>query len=68
MEKLKPDHVSEIIEMSLSDKFSFKDIEAEYALGENDVKKLMRQNLKRGSYRAWRRRVKRFSERREYYK
>ena len=54
--------------MALSDKISFKDIELEYALREHDVKKLLRQNLKRSSYKAWRRRMKRFSQQREYYK
>jgi len=28
----------------------------------------MRQNLKRGSYEAWRRRVRKFADRREHYK
>ena len=68
MGKFETHHISEIIQMALSDKISFKDIELEYALREHDVKKLMRQNLKRGSYKAWRRRVERFSGRREHYK
>ena len=68
MLNLKPCHVSEIIQMALSDKISFKQIALEYNLREDDVKKLMRQNLKRGSYKAWRRRVERFSRRREFYK
>jgi hypothetical protein len=34
----------------------------------DDVKALMRQQLKRGSYLAWRKRVRRFSQRREFYK
>lgn len=60
--------VSEIVEMALSDKASFADIRALHGLGPDDVKTLMRQELKPGSYRAWRRRVRAFSDRREAYK
>ena len=60
--------IHEIIEMALSDHTSFKQIEALYGLRENDVKRLMRQNLKPGSYQAWRRRVRAFSDRRAHYK
>ena len=59
---------SAIIEMALSDHVSFNDIEAEFGLSETRVKALMRTELKRGSYEAWRRRVRRFSDRREHYK
>ncbi len=59
---------SEIIEMALSDHTSFKAIEEIYGLTEPQVKDLMRRNLKRKSYEAWRARVRRFSDRREYYK
>jgi uncharacterized protein (TIGR03643 family) len=60
--------VSEIIEMALSDHTSFAQIRALYGLGPDQVKALMRANLARGSYRAWRRRVRTFSDRREVYK
>ena len=60
--------IHEIIEMALSDHTSFQQIEALYGLKESDVKRLMRQNLKPGSYRAWRRRVRIFSDRRAHYK
>jgi len=60
--------VSEVIEMALSDHTSFAQIRALYGLGPDDVKALMRANLARGSYRAWRRRVRAFSDRREVYK
>ena len=59
---------SAIIEMALSDHISFHDIEAEFGLSETQVKVLMRTDLKRGSYEAWRRRVRRFSDRWEHYK
>ena len=57
-----------IVEMALSDQTSFSDIRLEYGLREDQVKELMRKNLKKGSYRSWRKRVKTFSDRREYYK
>ncbi|MEY3952563.1 MAG: hypothetical protein RL320_1365, partial [Pseudomonadota bacterium] len=43
-------------------------IQAIYGLKPDEVKALMRQHLKRGSYLAWRRRVRAFSDRRETYK
>ncbi len=60
--------IDEVIEMALSDHTSFQQIEALYGLKESDVKRLMRKNLKPGSYRAWRRRVRAFSTRRAHYK
>ena len=49
--------LSELIELALSDKVSFKAIKDEFGLREIEVKNLMRQNLKPGSYTAWRKRV-----------
>ena len=60
--------LSNIIEMALSDQTSFSDIQLQYGLREDQVKELMRKNLKKGSYRSWRKRVKTFSDRREFYK
>ena len=60
--------VSEIIEMALSDAVSFQTIHAVHGLGADAVKALMRRELKPGSYRAWRKRVRQFSDRREVYK
>jgi uncharacterized protein (TIGR03643 family) len=65
---LPPAHISEVIQMALSDHVSFEDIRREYGIGEKDVKALMRDNLKSGSYRAWRKRVRDFSDRRAHYK
>lgn len=63
------DHdISEVIEMALSDHTQFKQIEDLFGLKEKQVKEIMRKHLKRGSYEAWRRRVRAFSDRREYYK
>ena len=60
--------ISDVIEMALSDHVSFENIKKLYGLREKDVKALMRTNLKTGSYKAWRKRVRDFSERREHYK
>ena len=63
-----PTLVSEIIEMALSDHASFDQIRGLHGLAPDEVKALMRKSLKRGSYLAWRRRVRTFSDRREVYK
>jgi len=65
---LDPEIVSEIVEMALSDHVSFDQIRDLHGLGPDKVQALMRKTLKPGSYRAWRRRVRAFSERREIYK
>ncbi len=52
-----PEVLSEIIEMAWCDKTSFEDIEAATGLKESDVIALMRANLKRSSFRLWRKRV-----------
>ena len=54
--------------MALSDHVSFADIERQYGIGDKQVKVLMRKNLKTGSYRNWRKRVRDFGDRRELYK
>ena len=65
---LRPEDVSDIIQMALSDHVSFENIEQLYGLKESQVVRLMRSNLKAGSYRAWRKRVHDFGTRREFYK
>jgi len=68
LEIFDPATLSEIIEMALSDHAGFDQIRTLHGLGPDKVKALMRQNLKSGSYRAWRRRVRQFADRREVYK
>ncbi len=68
LENLSEVDLSAIIEMALSDHTSFSEIQLQYGLKEDQVKELMRKNLKKGSYRSWRKRVKTFSIRREFYK
>lgn len=60
--------VSEVIAMALSDHVSFDHIRNLYGLGPDQVKALMRTNLRPGSYRAWRKRVRDFGDRRAHYK
>ena len=60
--------VSEIIQMALCDHTSFSQIKMQYGLSDKQVKQLMRENLKPSSYRTWRTRVRKFSDRRESYK
>jgi uncharacterized protein (TIGR03643 family) len=59
---------SEIIEMALSDHTSFQDIKDLHGVSPDGVKELMRASLKPGSYRAWRKRVRDFGDRRAFYK
>ena len=68
MKKFSESEKSEIIELALSDHATFDNIKSIYGIGEKDVKKLMRENLKSRSYKSWRKRVREFSERREKYK
>ena len=60
--------ISDIVALALSDHISFAEIQLEYGLKEKEVKALMRDTLKTGSYRAWRKRIRSFGDRREHYK
>ena len=70
MARLQPDAaaVGEVIAMALSDHISFAQIQALHGLAPDEVKALMRRELKPGSYVAWRKRVRQFTDRRECYK
>ncbi len=63
-----PAVIGEIIEMALSDHVSFAQIRDLHGLSPDQVKALMKRQLTPGSYRAWRRRVRAFSDRRAVYK
>lgn len=60
--------ISEIVEMALSDHVTFDMIKHQHGLSPDQVKALMRTQLKPGSYRAWRKRVRDFGDRRAVYK
>ena len=66
--KLSAEETSEVIEMALSDHVSFENIQFQYGIDPNQVKLIMKKNIKPGSYKAWRERVKAFSSRRKFYK
>jgi uncharacterized protein (TIGR03643 family) len=67
-DELSPADLSQIIEMALSDHTSFAQITQQMGLSADEVKAVMRSNLKPGSYRAWRKRVRQFGDRRAVYK
>lgn len=57
MSKHSPSEVSRIIEMAWEDRTPFDAIEFQFGLGEQEVKELMRAELKSSSYKLWRKRV-----------
>lgn len=60
--------VGEIISLALSDHVEFAVIQRSHGLAPDQVKALMRRELKPGSYKAWRKRVRMFSDQRAIYK
>ncbi len=56
-DKLTPEFISSIIDMAWADEISFDIIRSEKGLSEAEVIKIMRNNLKPGSFRLWRKRV-----------
>jgi uncharacterized protein (TIGR03643 family) len=65
---LTPAQISEIVEMALSDHISFNTISAQHGVSPDQIKAIMRSELKPRSYKAWRKRVRDFGDRREHYK
>jgi len=51
------EQLDRVIEMAWEDRTPFEAIEYQFGLIEKDVISLMRQNLKPGSFRSWRKRV-----------
>ena len=47
-----------IIEMAWEDRTPFDAIEVQFGLKENDVRKIMRENLSPNSFKMWRKRIK----------
>ena len=47
-----------LIEMAWEDRTPFEAIEYQFGIKENEVRKIMRTNLKRSSFELWRKRVK----------
>ena len=55
---LDPEQIDRIIEMAWEDRTPFDAIEKQFGLKENDVRKIMRKELKPTSFKLWRERVK----------
>ena len=56
--ELKPGDIDRIIEMAWEDRTPFEAIEFQFGLKENDVRKLMRSEMKESAFKMWRKRVK----------
>ena len=52
------EYIDRVIEMAWEDRTPFEAIEYQFGLKENDVRKIMRTNLKQSSFKLWRERVK----------
>ena len=52
------EQIDRIIEMAWEDRTPFEAIEFQFGLKENNVRKLMRANMKESSFKMWRERVK----------
>ncbi|OUW38427.1 MAG: TIGR03643 family protein [Flavobacteriaceae bacterium TMED184] len=52
------DITDRIIEMAWEDRTPFEAIEYQFGMKENEVRKIMRKNLKRSSFELWRKGVK----------
>ena len=50
--------IDRIIEMAWEDRTPFEAIEYQFGIKENEVRKIMRANLKESSFKLWRKRVK----------
>ena len=57
MKNLKIEDISRIIEMAWQDRTPFEAIELQYSLKENDVREIMRREMKPSSFKMWRERV-----------
>ena len=52
------DYIDRIIEMAWEDRTPFEAIEYQFGIKENEVRKIMRTNMKESSFKMWRKRVK----------
>lgn len=52
------DQINRIIEMAWEDRTPFDAIDVQFGLKENEVREIMRSNLKIKSFKLWRKRVK----------
>ena len=59
MKEFNKEEINRIIEMAWEDRTPFSAIEFQFGIKENDVRKIMRSNMKESSFKMWRKRVKR---------
>jgi uncharacterized protein (TIGR03643 family) len=57
LKDLTPEEIDRIIEMAWEDRTTFDAIKFQFGLGEDEVKELMKRELKFNSYKLWRKRV-----------
>ncbi len=57
MKELSPSDISRIIEMAWEDRTPYEAIELQFGLKENDVREIMRREMKSSSFKMWRKRV-----------
>ena len=57
MKSFNKEDISRIIEMAWEDRTPFEAIEFQFGLKENDVREIMRRELKDSSFKMWRKRV-----------
>ena len=55
--KFNHSEISDIIEMAWDDQTDFSHINKIYDIGEGEVKKIMKKNIKFKSYKIWRKRI-----------
>lgn len=57
MKNFSSSEISRIIEMAWEDRTSFEAIEIQFGLKENEVREIMRREMKPSSFKMWRKRV-----------
>lgn len=57
MINLQKEEIFRIIEMAWEDRTPFEEIEFQFGLKENDVRQIMRSEMKSSSFKMWRKRV-----------
>ena len=57
MKNFNKEDISRIIEMAWEDRTPFEAIEIQFGLKENDVREIMRSEMKSSSFKMWRKRV-----------
>ena len=59
--KFNQSEISDIIQLAWDDQTDFSHITKIYEINEGDVKKIMKNNIKRKSYEIWRKRISQLS-------